>query len=226
MDELGGIGKFFDKFTDNDLINIFADTVGIEELKDPKKGAKEVAKEVYSIGLQSLLNRQDLSFLKSIAEEVGLNANSLVKSKVIKAIVSGKNVKSTSKSETKKRLEKEEEEAKKAIEKKENRPAIKKGITYQEMFQLYTRSVLFDFCKENGLKVSGKKSDLIKRILAYLDGDKENTMPEQKTSKKPKKTPPKKTKDTKSEKEEVEKKEVTEKDKKDDGKKSTKKTTK
>jgi hypothetical protein len=166
------------------LVATFADTAGIEEeIKDSKKGVKEVAKEVTQVGLESLLNRFDLPFLKALAEDAGLNANTLNKARVVKSIVTGKNVKASTSTEVKERLEKQQKEAEKAAAKAENRPDIKKGITYQEMFQCYLRSELFDYCKANGLKVSGKKPDLIKRIIAWHNGDKENTVAVPKTKK-------------------------------------------
>jgi hypothetical protein len=44
------------------------------------------------------------------------------------------------------------------------------------MFQLYRVEELVEWSREKGLKVTGTKPVVIKRILAYLDGDKENTM--------------------------------------------------
>jgi len=189
MEELGP-QKFFDKFSDSEeLATAFCDTVGLDDTKDPKKSVKEVAKELSRVGLESLLNRLDLQFLKTIAEHLDLSTNTLNKARVVKSIISGKNVKPTANPDIKKRLEKEREDAEKSAKKSvEKRPSIKKGITYQDMYQLYLLSELEEFAKENGVKVSGKKSDLIKRILAWLDGDKENTMSQPKVKKTEKKT--------------------------------------
>jgi len=53
---------------------------------------------------------------------------------------------------------------------------IKKGITFQDIFQHYNLDEIQLWAKENGLKVSGTKKVLIDRILAYLEGEKENIL--------------------------------------------------
>jgi len=50
---------------------------------------------------------------------------------------------------------------------------IEKGVTYDDIFQHYYVEEVKDWCKAHNLKSSGKKSELIKRILDYLDGGKE-----------------------------------------------------
>jgi len=76
------------------------------------------------------------------------------------------------------------EEREKAKEKKEKVPAPKKekyvapplttivkgqNDTHDKLFQLFNTTDLIDYCREKKMKVSGKKVDLIKRILAYLE---------------------------------------------------------
>lgn len=66
--------------------------------------------------------------------------------------------------------------------------------TYDQLFQHYLVDQLQAWCKENGVKSSGNKKTLINRILAYLSGDKENTMVDparanRKPSSKPKAAP-------------------------------------
>jgi len=76
------------------------------------------------------------------------------------------------------------EEREKAKEKKEKVPAPKKekyvapplttivkgqNDTHHKLFQLFNTTDLIDYCREKKMKVSGKKVDLIKRILAYLE---------------------------------------------------------
>jgi outer membrane biosynthesis protein TonB len=74
-----------------------------------------------------------------------------------------------------------------------DKPSIKKGVTYQGIFQHYGREEIFEWAKDNGLKTSGNKPQLIKRIIAFLEGDKENTVavPKEKKEKKEKKEAPK-----------------------------------
>jgi len=65
--------------------------------------------------------------------------------------------------------------------------AIEKGITFEDIFQHYYVNEVRDWCREHELKTSGKKGDLIKRILAFLDGDEEATKAGQKKKKREKK---------------------------------------
>jgi len=103
-----------------------------------------------------------------------LDTTDLKKERVVTAIITGKTVKPTAKSDVKKRIEKEKVDAVKAA-KKDKKPDIKKGITYQDLFQLYLRTEIEEYCRDKGLKLTGKKSDLIKRILTFLGGDKDTT---------------------------------------------------
>eukprot|EP01080_Neovahlkampfia_damariscottae_P000194 gene194-4440_t len=61
----------------------------------------------------------------------------------------------------------EEKEEKKEIKKVE----FKKGITFQDLYDSYYTNELSDYCLKNGLKKSGSKKELIKRILNYLNFD-------------------------------------------------------
>jgi len=50
---------------------------------------------------------------------------------------------------------------------------IEKGITYEDIFQHYYVEEVKDWCKAHNLKTSGRKKELIKRILDFLEGGKE-----------------------------------------------------
>jgi hypothetical protein len=43
------------------------------------------------------------------------------------------------------------------------------GWTYVRMFDTYNATDLLDYCRKHGLKTTGKKKDLIHRILHFLD---------------------------------------------------------
>lgn len=51
---------------------------------------------------------------------------------------------------------------------------IKKGVTRDDLFQSYYLPELKDYCKKEGLKVSGTRKELADRILKYLEGDTES----------------------------------------------------
>eukprot|EP01098_Paradermamoeba_levis_P013608 TRINITY_DN623_c0_g1_i1.p1 TRINITY_DN623_c0_g1~~TRINITY_DN623_c0_g1_i1.p1 ORF type:complete len:393 (-),score=189.47 TRINITY_DN623_c0_g1_i1:75-1253(-) len=46
---------------------------------------------------------------------------------------------------------------------------IKKGLTYTDIYDTWNATDLRDYCREKGLKITGKKKDIIKRVLAFLE---------------------------------------------------------
>jgi len=231
-----GLDKFFAKFADNsELISAFADTCGLDEAEDEeagKKRAKEISREVESVGNEALFERLDTPFLKELVEEAKLKVDKADRSRYVEALVTGKNVKGTKNDALAKAQKKLSKEAEAAANK--DKPSIKKGVSYQGIFQHYVRQEVFDWAKENGLKTSGNKPTLIKRIIAFLNGDTENTLaqPKEKKEKKEKAAPksPKKGKKASEKKEEKETKKAKKEDKKeekeasDDEEKKEKKT--
>eukprot|EP00697_Spironema_sp_BW2_P016658 gnl/Spiro4/8035_TR4231_c0_g1_i1.p2 gnl/Spiro4/8035_TR4231_c0_g1~~gnl/Spiro4/8035_TR4231_c0_g1_i1.p2 ORF type:complete len:217 (-),score=77.11 gnl/Spiro4/8035_TR4231_c0_g1_i1:87-737(-) len=65
-----------------------------------------------------------------------------------------------------KRKREEEDEAKQAILRK--RPALSKGITAEDLRDFYWVEELRQFCKEEHIKCTGKKSELINRVLEHV----------------------------------------------------------
>jgi len=51
----------------------------------------------------------------------------------------------------------------------------KKYTTYVSMFDNFNLPDLVNYCKENDLRTTGKKKEVIKRILAHLAGEPEVT---------------------------------------------------
>jgi len=75
------------------------------------------------------------------------------------------------------KLFKNKKRKKKKVQKvSKTKPDLVKGVEYQDEFQHYYLEELVEFAKKNGLKVSGTKKELIQRIIAWLEGDKENTL--------------------------------------------------
>ncbi len=162
----------------------------LDDPKDSKKASKEIGKRLTQLGVESLLNRLDLQFLKNMAASIGINAGSLDKARVVESIIAGKVVKRPENTDSKKRIEKERKEAEKAAN-KDKRADIKKGVSYQDLYQGYNADELVEFCRKNSLKVTGKKPDVIKRILAWLNGDTETTMSTKKEKKRKSESPSK-----------------------------------
>jgi len=73
-------------------------------------------------------------------------------------------------------IQKQEKKKKKVQKVSKTKPDLVKGVEYQDVFQHYYLEELVEFAKKNGLKVSGTKKELIQRIIAWLEGDKENTL--------------------------------------------------
>lgn len=78
------------------------------------------------------------------------------------------------------------------------KPGFKKGVTYQEYYDAYYSKELQDWCREQKIKVSGNKKEVIRRIIRFLNGDTETTRP-LKPGEKRKKRKRKKKKDDDSE---------------------------
>jgi len=49
-----------------------------------------------------------------------------------------------------------------------NRPAIKSGISKDDLQNMYWIGELRDFCREEGIKISGRKTKVMDRILAFF----------------------------------------------------------
>jgi len=64
---------------------------------------------------------------------------------------------------------KKKKKEKKELKVSDKQPNIKKGISKIDLHHWYYRNELGDWCKENGLKNTGNKKELVDRILEYLD---------------------------------------------------------
>jgi hypothetical protein len=72
---------------------------------------------------------------------------------------------------------KKPKQKKKEVKASENAPEIKEGITKVDLQAWFKREQLSEWLRNKGAKVSGKKKELVVRILKYLEGDREHTMP-------------------------------------------------
>jgi len=98
--------------------------------------------------------------LQDIAEDLKLKTGKTAnKRKLVDCIIN------------KKDAEKEPKAKKHKVEVSKKKQEIEKGATYEDIFQHYYVTEVRQWCKDHGLKTSGKKGALIRRILAYLDGD-------------------------------------------------------
>jgi len=179
-----GLEKYFAKLSTTDVILRFADLLEVEtdkhlDLTDEdsrKEVISRIDQRIYFFGIQSVLDHLDVPLLQTICREYGLKGETSTKSKLVYAFATQTDIKDLPSFNPASQAAKEATlEAAIESANKLKRPAIAKGVTYQDMFQLYSREELQDWCRDNNLKVSGTKPEFIDRILAFLDEEKENT---------------------------------------------------
>eukprot|EP01080_Neovahlkampfia_damariscottae_P004264 gene4264-7600_t len=157
--------------------------------------AEELEDHIQIAGLREMLEQMKKPFITEVLEELKLkktgNKESGIERIVANAFPDLVTVEEKEEEKEEKKEEKKEKKEKKSTEKKEKEqkerppvPPLKKGITYDQIFQSYYASELKDYCKKEKLLSHGNKQEMIKRILAYLGGDVTTTKPGNKTSKK------------------------------------------
>jgi hypothetical protein len=174
----------------------FVDVLDFEtDAKTKKQFADDIADEILLNGTRELFDNVKLNDIKEAAKLLGLKATGK-RSQILDRILNepfpgilqeddeetetkkssskkGKSSKSgSSSSATKEKKAKPEsklsrDELNEHI--KATRMPIEKGITKDDLYQLYWDVELKQFCVDNQLKKTGNKQEIIKRILAYLD---------------------------------------------------------
>ncbi|KAL9656272.1 hypothetical protein ABK040_007885 [Willaertia magna] len=147
-----------------------------------KQYAEDIADEILLNGTRMFITKCKKESLLKAAEQAGIK----VKSSFTKTIVEDHILNEAFPGIVEDKDEEEEEEEEKVkkgsknkknkksskltmSEIKKNRPKLAKGITFDEIFQNYWADELKQFCKDHGVKYSGKKNVIIKRILDYLE---------------------------------------------------------
>jgi len=161
-----GIEQYLSSHVDAALLKKLFDTINVTPKSDKKEAlVQQLTNELRYAGLVTYFEALPLSVLHDITFGMKLEVAEGVTSSrgaLVQAILFNEPVQAPEKTK-KSRPSKTKKE-------------IAKGITYQDVFQHYHVDELQEWSKENGLKVTGTKPTLIKRILAFLDGDKENTL--------------------------------------------------
>jgi len=129
-----------------------------DELKSThkKEFVNAIMSNVNSFGLNHLFQLLSVDELLSICDNLDLEVESGSKEVLIDSIFEKKSYKPKKK--------KRENPSK-------SKPEIKEGISKVDLKHWYTRKDLDDWLKTKGAKVSGKKSQLIDRVVKYLSGD-------------------------------------------------------
>jgi len=159
-----GIDDFLSDHADAPLLNRLCDS--LDETPDSTNKdqlVKQVSGLVRALGAESFWNSFDVSLLHSVTSDLKLKAKGTnSKRKLVESILTNSN---PEKAEPKKK--------KRKITYSKKKKPLEKGVTYDDIFQHYYVNEVRDYCKVNGLKSSGKKKELINRILAYLNGEEE-----------------------------------------------------
>jgi len=162
--EKQGINDFLNEHCSVDQLKSIAEDIDIEASDKKEELVKQIGNSVRTMGLEGFLSAFNVDSLQDVCEDLKLKTHhSNNKRKLIEAIV------------TKKDVEQEPKKKKAKVEASKKKKPIQKGSTYDDIFQHYYVGEVREFCKEKGLKTSGKKAVLIKRVLAYLEGDEEST---------------------------------------------------
>lgn len=139
----------------------------LDEESDAKKDALpgEIAAAVRRLGMEAYFSSFDVESLHDVCEDLNLKAaHTNNKRKLVECIINNEDAPKSSAPKKQK------------VQASKKKKPIEKGITFDDVFQHYYVDEVRDWCKEKGLKTTGKKTMLIRRILAYLDGDTETTM--------------------------------------------------
>src|SRR5690606_21856508 len=122
---------------------------------------EKISTTVRALGMESFFYSFDVNTLHSVCKDLKISSKgSNNKRKLVEAI------------STKSNVELEPKKKKPKLTYSKEKKPIEKGITYDDIFQHYYVGEVRDWCREHGLKTAGNKKDLIKRILAFLEGDK------------------------------------------------------
>jgi len=153
-------------------INDFLNNLSVDLLKsvagdlEVKAGDKKedlvhtIGDAVRKVGLESYFESLEVDSLQDVADDLGLKTyRTNNKRKLVHCIVNKEDV------------PKEPKAKKPKLEFAKKKKPIEKGTTYEDVFQHYYVGEVRDWCREHGLKTSGKKGVLIRRALAYLEGD-------------------------------------------------------
>jgi len=182
-----GISAYLEEHAEVDLLKSICETFDLVAGSSKADLVKQITEAVETEGLRVYFGSFSEEVLRDVAFDMKLEkdpSSTTSKQVLLECILHNHEV------------PEREEKKKEKIKISKTKPEIKKGVPYQDIFQHYYVEELHDWCKKNGLKTSGAKSDLISRILAFLDGDKENTMAGQRKARRRKAAAKKPTKKT------------------------------
>jgi len=176
-----GLTEFFEQYAETPLLTGIAGSLELQPASSKAALVKQIADAADAEGLRLYLESFSEEVLRDVAFDMKLERDPLAlnsRQVLVECILHNHEIP-------------EKEHVKEVIKVSKTKPELKKGVKYQDVFQHYTVEELHDWAKKNGLKTTGNKPDLIKRILAFFDGDKENIMAGERRVPKRKSTTPK-----------------------------------
>eukprot|EP01119_Soliformovum_irregulare_P013584 TRINITY_DN3630_c0_g1_i2.p2 TRINITY_DN3630_c0_g1~~TRINITY_DN3630_c0_g1_i2.p2 ORF type:complete len:329 (+),score=130.36 TRINITY_DN3630_c0_g1_i2:71-1057(+) len=171
-----GLAKFLNSTQLPQVITTILEAAGEFPIKDASI-EDLVNQTVLAIQFQGASNfffYFETPFLRDLMDAAGLDYNTGSKARLIQALVSHDNAVT----------EREPAEEITYSSKKLSLKA-KNNLSYHDINEWYTLAELVDWCEKKGVRTSGTKREVVKRVMAYLGGDTENTLKE---NSKPKKT--------------------------------------
>ncbi|KAL6073735.1 Latency associated nuclear antigen [Balamuthia mandrillaris] len=160
-----GIEAFMAEYCDNAVLKSFAESLDLEVASKKAELQASIAKALNHAALLAFFDSLSTNTLHELCFAQGLETATPVTSSraaLVQALLRNEKVQQPKKKKQQ------------PIQFSKKKKAIAKGITFQDIFQHYSKEEVVEYCKENNLIQSGKKKEVINRILAFLDGDKEN----------------------------------------------------
>jgi len=160
----GNLKEFISQFDDMTLVSVCNDIDDLrnyseDELRDltKKEMVKGILNNVANFGLNHVLQFLTVVELTAVVTHMELEVDSQSKEILIDSIVEKKSY--------------VKPKPKKKVKPSSEKPAIKEGITKVDLQTWFNREDLEEWLRNKGAKVSGKKKELIDRIIKYLSGD-------------------------------------------------------
>jgi hypothetical protein len=175
LEQNKSVKGFWEKYSHEALMSCCMDIDDLSDMKESelKKTSEKdfvdaIMSNVNSFGLNHLFQMLTVDELINVCDNMDLEVKSSSKEVLIDSIFEKKSYKPKKK--------KRENPSK-------SKPEIKEGISKVDLKHWYTRKDLEDWLKNKAAKVSGKKSQLIDRVVKYLSGDVEGATQRKKKKK-------------------------------------------
>jgi len=146
---------------EEDVLKVICTDLDLDTESDKKADLVNAVSDAAKVfGLEAFFTYFDVDQLQDVAQDLKIKTRDTSnKRKLVEAIIFQKDI------------DRQPKVKKARVEASKKKKAIEKGITFEDIFQHYYTNEVRDYCKEHDIKTGGKKGDLIKRILAFLDGD-------------------------------------------------------